>query len=74
MGKLSQGIVLIRDNVRPHTVALTHSFIEDFGGDVFPHPVHSPNLAPSAFHALPGLKLDLARKKHPDNRKLEQIN
>ncbi len=62
--KLSQRIVLIHDNAHPHITALTHLFIEDFGYDVFPHPTHFPDFAPSDFHALSGLKLDLAGKKH----------
>ncbi len=63
LGQLSRRIVLIHDNARPHITALTHSFIEDFGWDLFSHPAHSPNLMQSDFQVLSGLKLDLSGKK-----------
>ncbi len=35
---LSEGVVLMHDNARPHTVTLTTSLLADFEWDVYPHP------------------------------------
>ena len=63
-GKLSKGIVFLHDNARPHTARLTQLFLTDFKWDVFPHPAHSPDLAPSDFHAFPFLQRHLGGKRH----------
>jgi len=49
-GKLSRGIVLIRDNARPHTVRQTQTLLHDaFHWDTFDHPPYIPDLAASDF-------------------------
>ena len=57
--KLSQGILLLHDNARPHTARNTVSLIESFRWKIFTHPLYSPDHAPSDYHFFPRLKQDL---------------
>jgi len=49
-GLLTQGVILLRDNARPHTARLTLETVEQLGLDVLPHPPYSPDLAPIDYH------------------------
>ncbi|XP_046659139.1 histone-lysine N-methyltransferase SETMAR-like [Homalodisca vitripennis] len=55
-GMLTSGVVLIHDNARPHSAALTKRLLDGFKWDVFNHPAYSPDLAPSHYHLFPELK------------------
>jgi hypothetical protein len=37
-GMLSQGVVMLHDNARPHTAAATQDLIATFGWEQFDHP------------------------------------
>ncbi|GBM20514.1 hypothetical protein AVEN_61054-1 [Araneus ventricosus] len=39
---LSQGIVLLHDNARPHSAGVTQNLIQQFGWEQFDHPPYSP--------------------------------
>ena len=41
-GMLTQGVILLHDNARPHTAHLTLETVEQLGLDVLPHPPYSP--------------------------------
>jgi len=47
---LGQNIIILHDNVRPHTARLTSEAIAKMGWEVLPHPSYSPDLAPSDYH------------------------
>jgi hypothetical protein len=49
---LSQGVVMLHDNARPHTAATTQDLITTFGWEQFNHPPYSPDLAPRDFHVF----------------------
>ena len=71
-GRLSRGIVLIHDNVRPHTARLTQTLLRDeFPWDTFDHPPYSLDLAPSDFHLFLKMKEHLAGKQHADDEDLQ---
>ncbi len=70
-GKLRRGIVLLHDNARPHTAALMQWLYTDLQWDVFGHPAHSPDLAPSDFHAFPGLKSWLGGRRFASDEELK---
>jgi histone-lysine N-methyltransferase SETMAR len=56
---LSMGeVVLLQDNARPHTAALTQLKLEQLGWKTLEHPPYSPDLSPATFMSLvPSMKL-----------------
>jgi histone-lysine N-methyltransferase SETMAR len=69
-GMLSSGVVLIHDNARPHTAAVTRELLAQFQWDVFDHPPYSPDLAPSDFHLFLELKTWLGGQRFHTNDEL----
>ena len=55
-GHQSEGVILHCDNARPHTAAQTVQTINNLGWKLLPHPLYSPDLAPSDFHLFGFLK------------------
>jgi hypothetical protein len=49
-GMLASGVVLLLDNVRPHTAACTRALLEHFKWELFDDPSYSPDLSPSDYH------------------------
>ncbi|GBM45444.1 Mariner Mos1 transposase [Araneus ventricosus] len=62
-GMLSQGIVLLHDNARPHSAGVTQNLIQQFGWEQFDHPPFSPDLAPSDYHLFLNLKRDFGERR-----------
>ena len=54
----TSSILLLHDNVRPHTARTIHA-LEMLKLEVLSHPPYSPDLAASDFHFFPHLKRDL---------------
>ena len=50
-----KNVVLLHDNVRPHTARVTQERILKLGWSVLPHPPYSPDLAPSDYHPFRSL-------------------
>lgn len=65
-GLLSQGLLLLHDNARPHTALASQETIRKMNWEVLPHPPYSPDLAPSDFHLFGPMKQYL-RGKHFTN-------
>ncbi|UYV82269.1 hypothetical protein LAZ67_21001515 [Cordylochernes scorpioides] len=61
-GLLSQKVLLVHDNARPHAARTTQTLLENFKWEIFTHPPYSPDLASSDFHLFPALKLHLGGK------------
>ncbi|XP_039291117.1 WD repeat-containing protein 13-like [Nilaparvata lugens] len=55
-GMLTSGVVLIHDNARPPSAAVTKRLLDEFKWDVFDHPAYSPDLTPSDYHIFPELE------------------
>ncbi|GBN64886.1 hypothetical protein AVEN_7506-1 [Araneus ventricosus] len=55
---LSQGILLLHDNARPHSAGVTQNLIQQFGWEQFDHRPYSPDRAPSDCHLFLNLKRD----------------
>ena len=47
---------LQHDNARPFTIVATRDAIQRLDFSVLPHPLYSPDLAPSDFHLFPKVK------------------
>jgi hypothetical protein len=73
-GMLSQGVVMIHDNARPHTAAAMQHLIVTFAWEQFDHPSYSPDIVPSDFYLFLHLKSFLADQQfHKANEVKEAI-
>jgi len=43
-------IILLHDNARPHVAAPVKTYLETLKWEVLPHPLYSPDIAPSDYH------------------------
>jgi hypothetical protein len=57
---LTKGIVLLHNNVRPHTTAHINSLIKLFNWEIFDHLPYSPDLAPRDYHLITKMNVWLA--------------
>lgn len=71
-GLLSSGVVLLHDNARPHTAAMTKTQLDKFRWELLDHPPYSPDLAPSDFHVFPKLKEYLGGKRFENDDVLKE--
>ncbi|XP_064462425.1 uncharacterized protein LOC135373045 [Ornithodoros turicata] len=55
-GLITQGVLHLHDNARPHTAHLTTRTLQELRWKLSPHPPYSPELAPSDFHLFGPLK------------------
>jgi transposase len=53
---LASGVVLLHDNVCPHTAVCTQSLLEHFNWQLFDQHPYSPDLPPSDYHLFTYLK------------------
>ena len=58
-GKVTKGVLFLHDNAPAHRALATHKKLAYLGFQCFDHPPYSPDLAPSDYHLLPGLKKQL---------------
>ena len=58
-GNLSKGGLLQQDNARVNTCKVAMDAVEPNGYELIPHPVYSPDLAPSDFFLFPNLKKNI---------------
>ena len=69
-GKLSKEILLQRDNARVHTCKIAMDSVERNEYELIPHPVYSPDLAPSDYFLFPNLKKDIRGRHFRSNEKV----
>ena len=62
-GMLTQGVLLLHDNSRPHTAHLTIKTIRQLNWEVLEPLSYSPDLAPSDFHLFGPLKNALRSRR-----------
>ena len=72
-GLLTQGVILLHDNARPHTARLTLETVEQLGLEVLPHPPYSPDLAPSDYHLFGPMKKMLGGQKFASDAEVQSV-
>ncbi|UYV63910.1 hypothetical protein LAZ67_2005981 [Cordylochernes scorpioides] len=72
-GKLSKGVLFLRDNARPHTSCKTVSTIIKLGFEVLEHPAYSPDLAPSDYFLFGLLKKELKGKRFDSDEDVQKV-
>ena len=55
-GKVTKGVLFLHDNAAAHRALATQKKLAYLGFKCLDHPPYSPDLAPSNYHLLPGLK------------------
>ncbi|GBL86554.1 hypothetical protein AVEN_194811-1 [Araneus ventricosus] len=68
---LTSGVVLIRDNINPHSTVVTQQLLQQFKWDVSDHPGYSPNLATGDFHVFPELQNWLGGQSFQKNEQIQ---
>ncbi|GBN45965.1 Histone-lysine N-methyltransferase SETMAR [Araneus ventricosus] len=68
---LTDGILLLHDNARPHTAAQTRALLASFGWEVLDHHPYSPDLATSDFHLFCHLKHHLGGNHYNDDERVK---
>jgi hypothetical protein len=64
-------VVLLQNNARPHTAALTQLKLEQLGWKTLEHPPYSPDLSPFDFHVFGPLKEALEGERFNDDAGVE---
>ncbi|GFW52020.1 histone-lysine N-methyltransferase SETMAR [Trichonephila clavipes] len=59
---LTEGVVLLHDNARPHVSRVTQMELDKFKWETLDHPPYSPDMSPCDFHVLDPLKKHLKGK------------
>jgi hypothetical protein len=67
---LTNGVVLLQDNARPHTAARTNALIKLFNWEIFDHPPYSPDVMPGDYHLFTKMKVWLATQRFHTNEEL----
>ena len=62
-------IQFLHDNTRPHTAIMTHQKLPNLEWEVMPHPLYSPDLAPTDYHLFLSLSNAMQGKtfNNPDD-------
>ena len=66
-GMLTKGVLFHHDDAPVHTSLAAVATIRECGYELLPHPLYSPDLAPSDFHLFPNLKNYLSGEKYETN-------
>ncbi|KAG5319037.1 MOS1T transposase, partial [Pseudoatta argentina] len=56
-------VILLHDNARPHVVKPVKTYLETLKWEVLPHPLYSPDIAPSDFHLFRSMAHGLADRR-----------
>ncbi|GBP31269.1 Mariner Mos1 transposase [Eumeta japonica] len=62
-GKLSRGVLFLRDNASVHTARVSRQALKDTGFSEIDHPPYSPDLAPSDYFLFSNLKKELRGRR-----------
>lgn len=71
-GLLSEGVVLLHDNARPHTAVHTAETLQKLKFKVLDHPPYSPDLAPSDYHLFGPLKQALRGRRFDSDEAVKE--
>ncbi|KAG5318299.1 MOS1T transposase, partial [Pseudoatta argentina] len=56
-------VILLHDNARPHVAKPVKTYLESLKWEVLPHPLYSPDIAPSDFHLFRSMAHGLADRR-----------
>ena len=70
-GLLSEGVVLLHDNARPHTAAQSVVTLKKLNFEVVEYFPYGPRLVPSDYHLFVPLKQDLRNRRFTTDQELK---
>ena len=70
-GLLTEGVILLHDNARPHVSTVTRSVLDKFKWEQLEHPPYSPDMSPCDFHLFSPLKKFLKGKRFNSDDELK---
>ncbi len=71
-GMLSRKVLLVHDNTRPHTAHVIQALLKSFNWEIFNHPKHTRNLAPSDYWTFPKLKCEQGSRQFASVEELQE--
>jgi len=79
---LENGVLILRDNARPHIGKVLRELLDRYSWEVLPHPPYSPDMSPADFDLFPKLKINMrgVRFSTPEDlsasvtRRVRQLN
>ncbi|EFN74649.1 Histone-lysine N-methyltransferase SETMAR, partial [Camponotus floridanus] len=66
-----RSVILLHDNARPHTAALTREKLNKIYWSTLEHPPYSPDLSPCDYHMFGPLKEELGGHRFDDDEGVE---
>jgi hypothetical protein len=69
-GMLTSGVMLLHDNVRPHTATCTSALLQHFSRELFNHPSYCLELTPDDYHLFTYLKNWLRSQRFNNDEEL----
>ena len=60
-------VILLHDNARPHVSKLVTDVLKELKWDVLPHPLYSPDIAPSDYHLFRSMAHALSEQRFKNN-------
>ena len=69
---LSDGIILLHDNARPHTANIVRDKLQRLGWETLQHPPYSPDLSPCDFHIFADLKKDILGRRFYSDEEVQE--
>jgi histone-lysine N-methyltransferase SETMAR len=73
LSTLISSVVLLHDNVCPHTAAHTLALLKHFNWELFDHSPYSPDLTPSDYYLFIYLKNCLGSQHFDNNELMESV-
>ncbi|GBP13825.1 Mariner Mos1 transposase [Eumeta japonica] len=70
-GKLSRGVLFLRDNASVNTARISRQALKDTGFSEIEHPPYSPDLAPSDYFLFSNLKKELRGRRFVDDNQMK---
>ena len=64
-------VCFLHDKARPHIANVTHQMLLQLGWEILPHPLYSPDIAPSDYHLFRSLQNFLSRKLFQNDNEVE---
>ena len=71
-GLLTQGVILLHDNARPHLARTTVATMAKFRWEILKHPPYSPDMSPCDFHVFGPLKKHLKGRRFASDEEVQE--